>query len=69
MVLFYSPGLTSKKTISVVNILEEPKRITMEKSKHHFHVSENARNVTIVAVVLIVAIIISYFEMKGRLGH
>jgi hypothetical protein len=43
----------------------------MEKSKHHFHfhVSEAARNATIVAVVLAMAVIISYFEWKGRIGH
>lgn len=41
----------------------------MENSKHHFQVSENARNATIVFVILTVAIIISYFEWKGRSGN
>ncbi len=41
----------------------------MENTKHHFQVSENARNTAIVIVILAVAIIISYFEWKGRSGN
>jgi hypothetical protein len=41
----------------------------MEKSHHHFHVSENARNATIVAIIILVVVIISYFEWKGRSGN
>lgn len=37
-------------------------------TKPHFHMSESARNATIVVLILIVVIVISYFEWKGRNG-
>lgn len=40
----------------------------MEHTKHHFHISEGARNTTIIVLVVVAVILISYFEWKGRNG-
>ena len=42
------------------------KLLAMPNTKFHFHLSEKARNATIVALILIVVVVISYFEWKGR---
>ncbi|SDW01518.1 hypothetical protein SAMN05444410_10113 [Hydrobacter penzbergensis] len=43
----------------------------MEKARHNHHVhlsAEQIRNGIIVIVVAVTVILISYFELKGRLG-
>ncbi|TDO25858.1 hypothetical protein BC659_2782 [Sediminibacterium goheungense] len=38
----------------------------MSNTKSQFHLSENARNAAIVALILVVVVVISYLEWKGR---
>lgn|GEM_PF-1623522 len=38
----------------------------MSNTKSQFHISENARNAAIVAIILITVVVLSYLEWKGR---
>jgi len=43
--------------------------IAMEKTKHHFHLSERACVAALFVIVAIVVVIISYLEWKQKTGN